>query len=390
MSMNAQWRVVSRAALAAVTCLALAGTASAQIQESLFRAGDGTAYQVLTASNLGGGAENIRLTTLAGSIQGAGSCAATSGMQGQSTSAIGGVIEPQMSLHPYGQITRTIILTPNDISEINFDSAFGGRVSIGTGAGALNICHTASDCTGEPNVQTLVPLSSNTGGVPPACIATGRQAECDNFNNRTVFGFGVAASGDPPVCTDPTQVTVNSTVCGAQPADGFTVGSGQAIVFVYNSTLQQDGFAVATGGFGISTDLVNNPNCPNPNSIVSATGDNDSQPAPPPPTNTPTNTATNTATFTLTPTNTPTQTNTATPTFTNTATFTATNTLTPTNTPTNTPTRTNTPTLTPTAPPTNTRPPIPVVPSPTSPAGLVMIIGLGGGLLWALRRMVRN
>jgi hypothetical protein len=281
-------------------------------------------------------------------------------------------------------------VTPNDIGEINFSTAFGGRLTLGTGAGALNICHTASDCNGQLNVQTLVPLSSNAGNVPPACIAAGRTAECDNFQPRTVFGFGLAATGDPPVCTDPTQVTVNSTVCGAQPADGFTVGSGQAIVFVYNSTLQNDGFAVATGGFGISTDLVNNPNCPNPNSVVSATGDNDSQPAPPPATNTPTNTPTVTQTNTATPTNTPTPTNTATLTFTATFTLTPTNTVTPSSTATATFTRTNTPTPTNTPAPTNTRPPIPVVPSPTSPAGLVMIIGLGGGLLWALRRMVRS
>lgn len=33
---------------------------------------------------------------------------------------------------------------------------------------------------------------------------------------------------------------------------------------------------------------------------------------------------------------------------------------------------------------------IPIVPSPTSPAGVVMIAGLSLGLLWALRRMARG
>lgn len=382
MSVNGMWRV-GRTAIVVAASLAFAGAASAQVQESLFRAADGTAYQVLAATNLGGGADNIRVTTVAGAIAGAGSCAGTAGQSGQPTSAIGGVLPPNMTLHPYGQITRSFILTPNDIGEINFDTSFGGRVILGTGGGALNVCHNAIDCTGESNVQTLVALSSNLGNVPPACIAENRAAQCDNFQNRTVFGFGIAASGDPPVCDDPAQVTVNSTVCANQPADGFTLGDNQAIVFVYNSTLQVEGFAVATGGFGVSTDTT--AACTvGSNLVVSATGDNDSQPAPPPPTNTPTNTATNTAT------NTPTPTNTATPTFTSTATFTPTNTTTPSNTATNTPTRTLTPTATFTPPPTNTRPPIPVVPSPTSPAGLVMIIGLGGGLLWALRRMTRS
>ena len=93
----------------------------------------------------------------------------------------------------------------------------------------------------------------------------------------------------------------------------------------------------------------------------------------PTPTDTPTNTPTPTPTLTPTPTNTPT--NTTTPT--------------PTNTPTPTPTRTSTPTPTPTQPPTPTPPPIPVVPSPTSPAGIVLILGLSVSIGWMLRRVGR-
>jgi hypothetical protein len=92
------------------------------------------------------------------------------------------------------------------------------------------------------------------------------------------------------------------------------------------------------------------------------------------PTTTPTNTATNT------PTQTPTQT--PTNTATNTPTQTATRTVT------NTPTQT--PTLTPTQTPTSTRPPVPVVPSPTSPAGLLLVTGLGVSIAWMLSRMARG
>lgn len=74
-----------------------------------------------------------------------------------------------------------------------------------------------------------------------------------------------------------------------------------------------------------------------------------------------------------------------TPTPTNTPTSTPT--LTPTNTPTSTPT--NTPTRTPTPSPTNTRPPVPVVPAPTSPSGLLLIAGLAVAMLWMLRRFGR-
>lgn len=58
---------------------------------------------------------------------------------------------------------------------------------------------------------------------------------------------------------------------------------------------------------------------------------------------------------------------------------------TPTNTP--TPTRTPTPTQTNTPPATNTVPPIPVVPTPMSPAGLLMIGALGVALILSLRRI---
>jgi len=362
---------------------AMAAAAQAQIGFTEYRAADGTTYEVLSASELGGGAENLRITTVAGSIAGGTGCSTPGNMSGDAISAIGGVVSPGMSLQPYNLISRTIILN-GDPSTVSFNSTFGGRVQIGTGGGAQNVCGAAFDCTGQPNVATLVGLDSATGGIPAACIAgtaNDLTAGCGGGSDFNTFAFGVPATGSPPVCTSSSSVTVNTTVCAAQPADGFTLGDNQIVVFVYGGNLASLGFTVAAGGFGISTDTVNNPGCMNPPSVVSSSGRSDSQPAPPPPSPTPTSTATVTATFTLTPTNTPTNTNTPTSTFTATPTFTATNTATPSNTRTNTPTPTNTP------PPTNTRPPIPVVPSPTSPAGLVMVFGLGGGLLWALRRM---
>jgi hypothetical protein len=102
------------------------------------------------------------------------------------------------------------------------------------------------------------------------------------------------------------------------------------------------------------------------------------------PTPTPTPTATDTPT--PTPTNTPTNTPTQTPT--NTPTPTPTLTPTPTNTPTPTPTRTPTPTPTITSTPTPSPPPIPVVPTPGSPAGLVLIGGLALSIGWMLTRRI--
>ncbi len=100
----------------------------------------------------------------------------------------------------------------------------------------------------------------------------------------------------------------------------------------------------------------------------------------------PTASTTRTTTSTATPTLTGTTTNTPVSTNTPTTTFTASQT--PTETETRAATATRTITNTPNA--TTTRPPIPVVPSPASPAGVLMIIGLGGGLLWALRRVSKD
>jgi hypothetical protein len=321
------------------------------------RADDGTTYLVLrVGGNLGAGAKQVRVTTVAGAIAGAGACAATGNMSGDPTSAVGGVLPPGMTLHPYGDVKRTFVLTPNDISVLTFDEHFGGRVTLGSGGSALNVCAEGFDCAATINVQTLVGLDSTLGSVPPACIASGLNAGCDGLNLRDSFAFGLSASGTPPICTNSANVTVNTTVCSGPPADGFSLNQGQAIVFVFDhSSLAQSGFAVAVGGFGITTDAAPGLHCP-ANSVVVAVAESGSQPAPPPPT------------ATLVTTSTPTETFTRGPSATVTATGTATS----------------------TQPPTRTRAgAIPVVPSPVSPSGLLLIGGLAVGLLWALRRLAR-
>lgn len=158
-------------------------------------------------------------------------------------------------------------------------------------------------------------------------------------------------------------VAITSTVTGLLPGNGqfFT---GAAVVDTLLSACSAANPANCTvGGAAGSTLLIAQ--------IPTVT---------PTPTNTPTSTPTPTATNTNTPTNTPTSTNT--PTNTPTVTVTVTNTPTPTRT--NTPTNTPTITITPTQPP-----PVPVIPTPNSPAGLVLIGGLGVSIAWMLRRAMR-
>jgi hypothetical protein len=366
------------------------GPAQAQIAESIFRAGDGTAYQVLRAASLSSGAEGIRVTTVAGSTDGVGGCNQTSNTSGQPVSAVAGALQGLQNLHPFNAIVRTGLLVPNDINAVSFNQAFGGRLTLGTGAGALNICaDDGFDCTGAVNIQPKFALNSNSGGLPTACVANGVSAGgvsgCDGTNVRDTLAFNLPATND--VCNNPASVTVLSTVCAATPSDGFTLLDGQAVVLIYDSNLGGLGFSIGSAGFTIDTNGVNPPTCM-ANSIVGATSRLDSDPGTVP-TDTPTLTPTNTPTVTFTVTSTVTPTLTSTPTLTPTLTFTATNTVTASSTATATATRTQTATATNTQPPTPTRPPIPVVSSPTSPAGLAMIAGLSIGLLWALRRLVR-
>lgn len=374
--------IKSSISVAAGLVILLAGTAGAQIDQAVFRADDGTAYQVLRL-DLTTGVAHVRVTTVGSGALGNGGCNTSLGMMGEAASAIAGVLPPTQSLHPFNAILRSAILNPTD-SALTFSQNFGGRVTLGTGGTALSVCYNAFDCAASPNPQALVGLDSATGGVPAACIANSLMAACDGTSMRNSWAFGLAATGNPPVCTTPANVTVNTTICAAEPADGFSIGMvsptvSQVLVIAYDSNLAGLGFSVGSAGFGITGGVLGP--CMAAGQVFNAQAALITAPARPAPTQTPTATPTNTATLT------PTATSTATTTTTSTATLTSTSTATVTNTPTATLTRTATATNTETPPPTATRPPIPVVPSPTSPAGLVMITGLGIGLLWALRRL---
>ena len=190
------------------------------------------------------------------------------------------------------------------------------------------------------SVQVLVELSSDLGNLPPACVAGTIDSDCDDTMQRAAFAFGLPSTGQPPMCNDTAQVTVDSTLCAPEPPDGFTLGVGQAVVFIYGG-LAASGFDVSVAGFAVTTDSDNPFGCA-ANSIVGATAAG----ASPPP-------------F---PTDTPTVTLTTTPAGTATTTFTGT--------------------------PTRGGPlSIPVISSPIGPVGLLLVLGLAAGLLHAMRRM---
>lgn len=308
------------------------GVASAQFTQSEFRAADGTAYQLVrVVAPVGAGADRQRITSLSGSSTGSGGCSVSGAGAGQVASSVVGAFPPGQVLHNFDSIKRTAILVPSNVTSISFEQNNGGRLTIGSGAGAVHVCRVPGDCPGS-NSAPIVPLTSGTGGVPPACIARGVSTACDGSNLRNTIAFGVPASGSPPVCSSTANVTTSTFVCAPEPSDGFPLQPGQAVVFIYNGSLAGLGFGVGAAGFGIDTNGSNSPGCA-AGSVVSAASRNDSNAAPPLPTSTPT--PTSTSTFTPTRTSTFTATPTHTATFTPTATFTAT--YTPSATPTRTP-----------------------------------------------------
>ena len=333
----------------------LAPAAQAQFTESIYRAADGTAYQLVrVVGSLGAGAERQRVTTLMGSAGGSGGCSLSGSVSGQAASASVGALPPDQTLHPYEAIRRTAILVPSSVSAVSFDANNAGKLTLGSGGAAINVCRVPGDCPGGSS-SPIVTLDSSSGGLPPACIAQNVGSSCEGSTRRSMFAFGLPASGSPPVCNAPATVTTSTFLCSAEPADGFSLQPGQAIIFIYNGSLAGSGFSIGAAGFGIDGNGSNSPGC-GANSVVSASSRNDSSSAPPLPTWTPTRTLTATATPTFTATFTATATWTHTPTNTATPTFTATATSTPTRTPTSTQTSTFTVTETPTNPP----PPPPV------------------------------
>jgi hypothetical protein len=273
--------------IALLAAALLSSTASAQMTLSEFRADDGTAYQVIQVLPIiGKGAERLRITTIAGGAEGLGACSSEPSLSNEPASAVAGPQPPTQALFPYEDTVRSGVLTPNDFT-VSFEHHFGGRLTLGSGSAALQVCKTGFDCAGQSNVESLVALSDASNGVPAACIATGISASCDATILRNVIAFGISASGSPPICDNPASVTVDTKICAAEPSDGFSLDVGQAIVLVYDSILAGVDFTIGSAGFKVDADGSNDPGCL-ANQVVGAAADLRSELAPPLPTATPT------------------------------------------------------------------------------------------------------
>ncbi|MBI4515623.1 MAG: hypothetical protein HY699_07385 [Deltaproteobacteria bacterium] len=288
--------------------------------------------------------------------------------------------------------TRTVSADPGSstetlVSVATADANVPAAVDVASVSRAISGCSVSGTTMVFPSPAGAVVQSNVTTGEVSGQNTTFDDTEGTHVGNMDPGGVGTKQ-------TTPDGFLLRGN-CGSNPA------TCSVIVFVATQNGAANYGASATG-------FTVDPNLNVTSTEQAAQNENFNTPTPTiTPTVTPTNTPTNTPTITptATPTNTPTETPTATPTRTPTNTPTQTPTFTPTNTPTETPTRTptRTPTETPTAtptrtptatptntpPPTPTRPPVPVIPSPTGPAGLALIVGLGAAIALSLRRFAR-
>ena len=196
--------------------------------------------------------ERIRITALAASINETRACTAVQSMPGGLVAAGAGVLPPGSTLLPFSLVRRSRVLQPNT-DLVRFGANGSGRLTLGSGAGAINACQAPLDCAGSAGaIESLFGLDG-TPNAPPGCIANGvfPGVQCDGTNFYNTFAFGVPATG--MVCDDSNQVTLATTLCAAVPEDGFTLRSGEAVVLAFNNDLAGFALSVAVSGF-TSTD----------------------------------------------------------------------------------------------------------------------------------------
>lgn len=267
------------------------------------RAADGTVYEVIVVptGGLPGGAEAMRFTTVVGSVDSATSCSSAGGMSGAPARAVAGVDVLVGSVHPFANVYRTGVIQPSDVNDVTFSIGGSGRLTIG----GIDVCLDASDCVGGSPDAKIYDLDGNLqfgsveqASIPVACVRENATAGCSSAQFET-YAFGLSRNDTTKECT--AAPTTNTSICSPEPADGFRVPEGHAVVFIYWGGLTSTGFSIGAGGFGIDTDGTNSPGCSS-DTVVTAAGQAQSAPPPPPPTHTPTPTSTPTPTATPTPT----------------------------------------------------------------------------------------
>jgi 6-phosphogluconolactonase (cycloisomerase 2 family) len=231
----------------------------AMLEQRQFRAEDGTVYQLIQARPVTDptesprAAQQFRVTTIAGSSETVETCeTAPTGLGTRVGAAVG-----TAALVDLGAVRRSAILRPNVFTAPQWEAIGGGRLRLGAGAVAIEICADPSTCAGA---EPLVPVTEASGGLPAACAARLESGSyCADRDAPAAISFGLAAAADGE-CSDPSSVTVHTTACfGAGTVRGFDLLPGEAVVFVYEAG--REAFAVGSAAFGFAPSQVNSVGC---------------------------------------------------------------------------------------------------------------------------------
>jgi hypothetical protein len=222
---------------AAETGMGLAAdVAGAVTFQTVYRAADGTVYQLLQTVgfvplNLRDPAngEVHRINSVVGSSSEPRSCLAVGGAPGERLVAYTGVEAPGV-IHPITATERTGVLTKPTTSDPTFAPQGSGRLTIGSGASALNICAAAADCDTEGTTVPLMLVTAFAGGIGAGCVSADMPPCRPPGTLAEALAFGLP-SDEGDQCT--AELTTETTTCGTVPADGFSLSAGQAVVFIY-------------------------------------------------------------------------------------------------------------------------------------------------------------
>ena len=213
------------------------------LEQQVFRAGDGTIYQLVQAVPVLRPTDEGRfqITTLAASLGSVTTCEQDGTNPGDPLQAAAG----STAIVNLSTIQRTGILRPNNFAVPLFDDRDRGRLELGAADGVIEICQRGF-CNGEP----LVALTEASGGVPGACVATRAASLCNGADTPATIGFGLA--GADGVCSNPAATIEVSAKCNgaATLTNGLSLQPGEAVVFVYEPG--REAFEVGFGGFGVT------------------------------------------------------------------------------------------------------------------------------------------
>lgn len=215
-------------------------TETAGYRQILYRADDGTIYQVLQNANANAdlGAETFRITTLVGSTLRASGCTASASGSFDAEAVVGA----QTAHDPELVVTSGLLA-------VNSPPCFDPRAEGGQGALCFGACDSQCRCRGANCTRFSRRNGSGitTGNdLPPARLVE-RLDACGHSGLQT-YRFG---QGGP---------TTRIGLCGNAPGDGFELPNGRSVVFAYQ--VAPGKFDAGSAGFPIDTDGVNPYSCP--------------------------------------------------------------------------------------------------------------------------------